>query len=62
MARMLRFLSPLFLGWLAILAALTAALAVRADWPPSDSRGWGVLPARSFPSGPDWLSPPSSRR
>ena len=26
MARMLRFLSPLFLGWLAILAALTAAL------------------------------------
>lgn len=27
MARMLRFLSPLFLGWLAILAVLTAALA-----------------------------------
>ena len=27
MVRMLRFLSPLFLGWLAILAVLTAALA-----------------------------------
>ena len=38
MARMLRFLSPLFLGWLAILAALTAALGAASCLPRSTWR------------------------
>ena len=38
MARMLRFLSPLFLGWLAILAALTAVLGAASCLPRSTWR------------------------